>query len=138
MWVRWHCILSVLHQIKIMYIIPFWRFSLFCYEPVQHDYFCCTIVRHSTKHARWVSICLNLCTAYTYTEVCISKCLCFLNTDLAISLEKSLRLRPPDLLRTVMIVIQFYHNPQTPTNASYLTSLKVGFYFNIKRIFTSQ
>ena len=31
--VRWHCIFSVLCQIKIMYINPwFWRFSLFSYK----------------------------------------------------------------------------------------------------------
>jgi len=40
MWVGGQCILSLLHQIKIMHINPwFWRFSLFCYEPVQHIYF---------------------------------------------------------------------------------------------------
>ena len=50
MWVRGHCILSLLHQINNMHINPwFWRFSLFCYEPVQHIYFCWIIVQHCVQ-----------------------------------------------------------------------------------------
>ena len=61
MWVRWHCILSVLHQIKIRYINPwFWRCSLFCYEPVQHNYFFAVLLYSIVYSARWVSIYLNL------------------------------------------------------------------------------
>ena len=59
--VRWHCILSVLHQIKIMYINPwYWRFLLFFFNRFSITNFCCIIIRQSTKYARWVSICLYL------------------------------------------------------------------------------
>ena len=62
MWVGGHCILALLHQIKIMHINPwFWRFSLFCYEPVQHIYFFAELLYSIVYGARWVSIGLNLC-----------------------------------------------------------------------------
>ena len=60
MWARGHCMLALLHQIKIMHINPwFWRFSLFCYEPVQHIYFFAELLYSIVYSARWVSIGLN-------------------------------------------------------------------------------
>ena len=80
MWVRGHCILALLHQIKITHINPwFWRFSLFCYKPVQPIFFA-ELLYSIVYSARWVSMGLNLWAILFTGTWCMIRIVCFLES----------------------------------------------------------